>query len=146
MTGHFMAGLVAFTSTGLLLLACAAPDPSRGAGGTPEVELRVDQAAASPGGEATITLVNHSASEIGYNLCPAVLDRRSGGEWSEEPLRPAEVCTMELRILAPGESAEYRHTIPPGIREGEYRFRVGVEAPLGGDRVEVASGAFRIDR
>jgi hypothetical protein len=53
---------------------------------------------------------------------------------------------MELRILAPGASADFRHTIPAGVRGGEYRFRVGVEAPLGEDRVEVVSGPFRIAR
>lgn len=116
--------------------------------GSPEgdevVRLNVEPAEVRGGDEVTLVLVNASGEEIGYNLCPSVLDRREGSEWVERPERPAEFCTAELRILAPEDSATYTHTVPPGLPAGEYRFRAFVEAPLGEARVEVASHPFQI--
>lgn len=137
-----IAGIAGLGFCCALLGACTPPEPSDDPGGL--AELRVSPDAVSAGDEVMLTLVNRSDGELGYNLCPAVLDRREGGEWVEEPLRPAEVCTMELRVLSPGDSSHYRHMVPPALAAGEYRFRTGIEAPLGEGRVEVASGAFQV--
>jgi hypothetical protein len=126
----------------VLVGACARQEAAEGPGGM--AELRVAPEAVGAGDQVMLTLVNRSDGDLGYNLCPAVLDRREGGEWVEERLRPAEVCTMELRVLPAGDSSTYHHTVPSALRAGEYRFRVGIEAPLSGGRVEVASGPFEV--
>lgn len=126
----------------LLGLACAPHEPGNGAGGA--MELGVEPGEVRAGEEVMLTLVNGSSGDLGYNLCVATLDRREGGQWVERPEPPAEFCTMELRVLGPDDSASFRHTIPAGLPAGEYRFRTGVEAPVGGPRVEVESHAFRI--
>jgi hypothetical protein len=129
--------LPAFT----VLLACAPAIPP---GALPGAELRVSPREVEAGGEITLTLVNHSREDIGYNLCPVVLERRGDGEWRLRPERPAEVCTMELRILSPDQSADFRHRIPSGLPPGEYRFRAGIEHPLGERQTGIASHPFRI--
>jgi hypothetical protein len=141
---HDIAGLIGVCVWGLSLGACAPQEPSGDPVGVAELRVSPDEVAA--GEEVDVTLVNRSEDLLGYNLCPAVLDRREGDGWVEDPLRPAEVCTMELRTLAPGDSGHFRHTVPPALTAGEYRFRVGIEAPLGGGRVEVASGPFQVRR
>lgn len=143
MSNHAMLMGLLLTPLGCLAgLACAPQEAGNGAGGA--MELRVEPGEVRAGEEVMITLVNGSAGDLGYNLCVATLDRREGGEWVERPEPPAEVCTMELRVLAPDDSASFRHTIPSGLPPGEYRFRTGVEAPLGGPRVDAESHAFRI--
>jgi hypothetical protein len=121
---------------------CAPAGPPAGAGGV--ADLRVTPGEAQPGDEVMVTLANRSDRELGYNLCVAVLDRREDGDWVEWPEPPAEVCTMELRMLSPGETASFRHTLPPRLVAGEYRFRTDVEAPLGEGRVTVTSAGFRV--
>lgn len=132
----------------VLLAACAPMPPADGAdganGGTAVAELRVDRASYRPGDPIRVTLVNRSDDSIGYNLCVTALDRRNGATWNDASLPLAEACTMELRTLAPGATADFDHTLPTGITAGDYRVRTAVEAPLGGSRVGVASGAFRI--
>jgi hypothetical protein len=140
-----VAGVVLCLVVGLW--GCAPADPGSGPQGP--AELRVSPGEVSPGDEVMITLLNRSERELGYNLCVAVLDRREGegdeaGEWVEWPDPPAEICTMELRVLDPGNTSSFRHTIPGGVTPGEYRFRTGVESPLGEGRVDVVSDSFRI--
>lgn len=132
---------------GLMLMSagasqCAPPEGSPEGGEA--VRLTVEPGEVRAGDEVTLTLVNGTEHHIGYNLCPAVLDRREGSDWVERPERPAEFCTMELRVLEPGGSTTYPHTVPAGLPAGEYRFRVGVEAPLGEGRLEIATPPFRI--
>ncbi len=38
----------------------------------------------------------------------------------------------------------FRHTLPAGLPAGSYRFRVGVEWPVGEDRAELTSGAVEV--
>jgi hypothetical protein len=130
----------------LLLAACSPQVPADTPGTGSFATLSVQPARTSPGGEVTITLTNRSERDIGYNLCPAVLDRRVGDDWVQHPEPPAEVCTMELRILQPGASDSFRHSLPAGLPAGTYRFRLGVEWPLGDARVGVASGPFEVVR
>jgi hypothetical protein len=130
------------TVLAVLLSGCASPDSAARPAGV--AELGVTPAAAGPGDEVMLTLENRSEGELGYNLCPAVLERRENGEWEERPESPAEVCTMELRMLGPGNTSSFRHTLPTGLPAGTYRFRTTVEAPLGVDRVEVVSAPFEV--
>jgi hypothetical protein len=121
--------------------------PAAGAGGTGRGEfahLAVSPSRTTVGGEVTLTLRNRSEQPIGYNLCPVTLERQVSGRWEERPERPAEVCTMELRVLLAGGSDTYRHTIPPGVPAGTYRFRLRVEWPMGEDNVSMTSDSFEV--
>jgi hypothetical protein len=129
--------------------ACApnmAENGPNGGGVVEGLQLQVDRSVASPGGEIRITLTNGSNAQVGYNLCVASLERLMGGEWAAVPESPAEVCTMELRTLAPGGTDRFTHTVPSGLGAGTYRFATRVEAPLGGGMVTVRSGRFEIAR
>jgi hypothetical protein len=126
----------------LSMWGCVPADPGNGPAGS--AELQVSPESVRAGEEVMLTLVNRSEQDLGYNLCPAVLDRREEDDWVEWPVAPAEVCTMELRVLAPAGSSTYRHTIPGGVEPGEYRFRTGVESPLGEGRVDVTSAPFQV--
>jgi hypothetical protein len=129
----------------LALFLCAGCAPHTGSTDGPTVaDLTVEPAQARAGGEAILSLTNRSDHEIGYNLCPAVLDRRVDGEWERHPEAPAEICTMELRALDPGDSDSYRHTLPATLPAGTYRFALGVEWPLGEGRVELTTEAFEV--
>jgi hypothetical protein len=127
----------------LLQAGCATPAPGNGAGASALV-LSVDRGQYRAGDAMVLTLRNGLPHGVGYNLCGAGLERRVGGEWREVQQRLAEVCTMELRTLAPGASDTFRHTVPAGLSAGEYRVRSAVESPLGGSWVGVASAAFTI--
>jgi hypothetical protein len=128
----------------LLLGSACAPPAAAPEGQTAMVELNVDRSQQRAGGEIRLTLTNRSSDLIGYNLCVAALDRLEGEEWVEVPERPAEVCTMELRTLAPGGSDTFPHTLPRTLAPGVYRFRTGVESPLGESQVGLTSGRFEV--
>lgn len=144
-----MAGMttrLAVAGAMLVLAAGCAPNaaaPGTGAGGA-GLELNVQPQPARIGQEVELTLVNRSARQVGYNLCPSVLQRQVGGQWQPATIAFTEVCTMELRILEPGASASFRHPLPTGLQPGTYRFWAGVEWPMGEDRVGVQSGPFEV--
>jgi hypothetical protein len=122
--------------------ACA-PHMTNGSA-TPGLTLEAAPVEARAGSTVTLTLVNGSAHEAGYNLCVAALDRRVDGEWQEHPERPAEVCTMELRIVRPGESGTFQHTLPRAVPAGTYRFRTGVDWPFGEGNVGIVSNELNV--
>jgi hypothetical protein len=136
--------LAALLAALLVVAGCSLP-PGAGAGPA-DAELRVDRDPIAPGAQFTLSLANRSGSQIGYNLCVAALDRRVGGDWQSSPHPLTEVCTMELRLLEPGATATFQHTMPAAAPAGEYRIRTAVEAPLGEGQVGVATPAFRVGR
>jgi hypothetical protein len=129
----------------MLAAACMPPQPEEDAE-TAFAELRVNRSMVAAGGEIELTLVNRSQNQIGYNLCTASLERLLAEEWQQVPESPAEVCTMELRILQPGGSDSFQHTMPAALQAGVYRFRTGVEYPLGDSFTAVTSGRFEVTR
>lgn len=94
------------------------------------------------GGTIRLALDNGSTDPIGYNLCTSGLQRRSGSEWT--PVETGEVCTMELRTLNPGHDATFEKSLPSGLEAGEYRYVTGIEKPVGGERISVATEPFRV--
>jgi hypothetical protein len=120
--------------------ACAPMPPEDGGG----LVLRVDQSSYRPGDPAVLTLFNGTAADVGYNLCVTALDRRVGDGWEPAPVPLVEACTMELRVLGAGQTAEFRHTLPRGLQAGEYRMRTGVESPLGEAQAGVVTEAFEV--
>lgn len=89
-----------------------------------------------------LTLHNQSTEPMGYNLCTSVLEQRRGSSWS--PAGPSAICTMELRTLAPGETATFEKTLPQDFDPGAYRYITNVEIPLGTRAVGVTSDPFGI--
>ncbi len=120
-----------------------APDPAS-ARNDDFAHIAVNPDRVTGGGRITLTLSNRSEHDLGYNLCPVALERRVGDEWESRAERPAEVCTMELRILNPNASATYEHTVPRELPSGTYRFRASLEWPLGGSQVSIASEPFEV--
>ena len=116
----------------LLSVACAPLASTQG-----DVTLTATPSAART---VTLTLTNRSSSPVGYNLCTSGLQRREGGQWMNVPTD--EVCTMEIRSLASGQSATFEKTPPQNAGPGEYRYVTGVEVPLNGNRVSVESNPF----
>jgi hypothetical protein len=106
----------------LLLSACAsAGEPDR----DPGLSLAIAPAVASAGQTVTLSLSNQTAWPVGYNLCTSLLERESGGSW--EPVREDRICTMELRMLAPGGEARDQIELAPTLEPGMYRFSTNFE-------------------
>lgn len=91
-----------------------------------------------------LTLRNGTASPVGYNLCSSVLEHETGTTWSQ--VRTGEVCTMELRTLAPGDSATFDKRLPADLPAGDYRYLTSVESPLGTAQAGIASDSFPVSR
>lgn len=141
MTSFPLSVLMIAALTGMV--ACA-PYPPDGAGGGAFAELTVAPGQMRAGDSFEMTLVNRSEHQLGYNLCTSGIERQTAaGEWQVHPVPLAEACTMELRVLNPGASGSFRHDLP-ALEPGTYRFRAGVEWPLGQDRVGVISTPFTV--
>ena len=113
----------------------------------PGMEFQVADTLFGPGDTIRVNLNNNSEYELGYNLCLADLERRVAGRWLVvQRFPPGLVCTDQLNILRPGESAFGLQIVYPFLDSGIYRFRDQVEWPLSNGRVEVISDGFRIAR
>ena len=87
----------------------------------------------------TLTLSNGSSEQIGYNLCTSDLQTADGRQ-----VPTGTVCTMELRTLAPGGTADYRYELPVTMANGSYRFVTQVEWMQSGRRSGVQSNTFEV--
>lgn len=92
-------------------------------GSTP-VEARTTTELYFTGEVAEVELTNHSGRELGYNLCASMeLDRRVGAEWVPLARDADRICTLELRLVPPGESRTGQVQVPEDLEPGVYRFR-----------------------
>jgi hypothetical protein len=134
-------------------LACgggAPPDQARTSSGQTDsssrqtnpsdLELKTNARSYSASDMVRLQLFNRSTSEVGYNLCTSRLEHRSGDAWTVMPDHRA--CTMELRILAPGDSAASQRTLDTTVAAGEYRLVAVLDA--GGHVREVATAPFTV--
>jgi len=121
----------------LLLAACAG---AAEVGPDQQVSLEVQPAAVSPGAAVTLTLGNRTPWPVGYNLCTSTLERESGGSW--QPVPEDRMCTMELRMLDPGERSELQLELPAALEPGNYRYTTNVEDR--GSMEAVSSPPFRV--
>ena len=119
--------------------ACTSMHPATSSS---DVRLRIEPTAAAPGDSVALVLDNGSAEIVGYNLCTTTLDRRSGEAW--EPVASDRVCTMELRMLQPGQEARITLALPADLAPGEYRAVTGVERMDAGERTGVATEPFQV--
>lgn len=103
------------------------------------ITLSAAPAQAAAGATMTLTLRNGSRSEAGYNLCTSGLENAAG-----VPVASDRVCTMELRMLAPGGSATYAYELPDRLAAGTYRFITNLERMDAGTRAVVRSNTFEV--
>lgn len=126
----------------LFLVACApiqnTPPPIDSSSAS-AVRFSVERV--SPG-VMRLALDNGEPHQIGYNLCPAALQRRSGTTWT--PVDTDEVCTMQLLMLNPGRDATLEKRLPANLPAGEYRYVTSVESPLGTPQVGIATDPFSV--
>lgn len=121
------------------------PSPS---GGT--VSLTADATSYSSGAIVRLTLRAGQSTTVGYNLCPAYLelDRQVGSDWRkvDADLGPSgnTVCTAELRLLQPGQTAPGEAHLPQTLASGTYRIAHGVE--VDNERQRVTTDAFTVTR
>jgi hypothetical protein len=118
------------------LFACAGSEAPDG------VALAVSPSESSPGDSVTVTLTTTRERGVGYNLCAGTLEHRTGDTW--QPLPPNRVCTMELRILQPGDEASFTLALEPSLGPGEYRYHVSVEQMDGTGMTAVRSDPFTV--
>jgi hypothetical protein len=136
----------------LAAFGCYPPGGAGAAGsapgaGEPDGLLSTDRTAYAPGEIATLRLHNIHGDDIGYNLCFSTLERREGASWVRSEVQDERACTAELRLLPPGETAEFdAATIPARLPPGEYRFRTRVEHMLDGSEVQARSNPFAVGR
>jgi hypothetical protein len=121
----------------LFLAACATAGNDATETG---LALSASPAAAAAGETITLTLSNGSAWPVGYNLCTSALERRVGDAW--QPVPEDRICTMELRSLDPGESADQPIELAPTLEPGDYRYTATVEDR--GSMEQVSTAPFQI--
>lgn len=110
-----------------------APEPSG------DVTLLAAPARVSEGATVTLTLRNGSRERVGYNLCTSDLQTSAG-----RSVPTSRVCTMELRTLEPGGTADHRYKLPLNMPGGSYRFVTQVEWMQSGRRDGVESNSFEV--
>jgi hypothetical protein len=135
----------------LLALGCSG-SPTGSGPGLPAAVLRdaegitfaAERPAYRQGDTATIVLRNGTTQSLGYNLCHSSRELRAGGSWSR--ISSLRLCTMELRILAPGAETVLREPITAEWQPGEYRMVTRVERMRSGDGGEVFTPSFTVER
>lgn len=86
--------------------------------------LRIDvvEPTLTAGTSAEIQLENLSDRTIGFNLCPKVVEREEENAWTPLPETRPEACTLELYVLASGETVVQTIEIPSGLEAGSHRI------------------------
>jgi hypothetical protein len=141
---HCSGGLQLWTLV-LLLGACGTTGQNGmdEAGVTAGVTLRVAPVPASPGADVSLILENEAAQAVGYNLCTSTLEHRTGDGWEAVPAD--RVCTMELRMLEPGQRADFRLQLQPELMAGTYRFSTRIEWMDAATGDVVSTDEFRVE-
>lgn len=144
-----MRTLVLLPLAALFALGCSssatdsAPEriaPLRSAEG---IVFTVERASYQRGEPATIILRNETDQHLGYNLCLASRELRTGGGWTR--ISPLRACTMEIRSLAPGAETTSKE-LTANWQPGEYRMVTVVERSRSRERDEIFTPVFGIER
>jgi hypothetical protein len=136
----------------LLSLGCSSSSPTGSGAGTPVAVLlntegitfAAERPAYRRGDTATIVLRNGTSQSLGYNLCHSSRELRTGASWTR--ISSLRLCTMELRVLAPGSETQLKEPITGEWQPGEYRMVTVVERMRSGDRGEIFTPAFTVER
>ena len=101
------------------------------------------------GTSAEVQLENLSDRTIGFNLCPKVIERGDGSSWTPIPETRPQACTLELYVLAAGETVVQTIDIPAGLGPGTHRIVFdGISFEQGDPAIppaERASASFEIE-
>ena len=122
-----------------------APAPTPPADGQPspepsgDVSLSASPSRTAAGSTVTLTLSNSANYTVGYNLCTSAIETAGGANVPTD-----RVCTMELRTLQPGRSANYGFELPANLADGRYRFSSGAENMDAGTRAGVKSNIVTV--
>lgn len=111
----------------------ARPEPSD------EISLEAAPQQVNAGATVQLTLVNGTEQSLGYNLCTSTLQTGGGSE-----IQTDRVCTMELRMLEPGETTTYPYDLPGVLEDGSYRFTTSVQRMGSGNRSMVTSNSIEV--
>ena len=131
--------------------AAAAPAPSGSMQPSPApsmssatLKLVLDRATYGPRDDVKMTITNDAQRNLGYNACTRVIEREAGAEWTPVP-EPDRVCTMELRLLARGETVS-EQTDLPALAAGRYRIALSFsdESAAAGTPVRGVSEPFTV--
>ena len=132
----------------LLLAGCEQPAPYVGepTRGRELTEFIRTSAYAYPAGAVvSLQVTNPTRYMVGYKLCRSTLEY--GDDRRRVQTTLAEVCTAELRTLAPGQAATYAFRSSPHLKPGPYRITTQLVDPRGVvPPVEVTSNTFQIQR
>ncbi len=109
------------------------------------VSIAVGQERYRPGGSVVVRLHNRSSEPLGFNACTWTLERRGEIGWRPAPREEERRCTMELRTLAPGETARPEFVLRERLPAGRYRLRIALHRPDAGPRAVRRTGSFRIE-
>jgi hypothetical protein len=121
---------------GLLLVATLVACSSTGDPDFAPAVLLVDESVAEAGDTLSIRLVNASDVAIGYNLCFAVLERRTGSAW--QAAEQGRSCFTIQYVLRPRQQVVEPRVLPPGIPAGVYRFRLNAVLVTRGSETPIA--------
>jgi hypothetical protein len=105
------------------------------------VAVELDRTQYASGGTLNLRLVNRSAETFGYNPCTRTIEVRENGRW-RAVLEPDRICTMELRLLGPRETAMATTELPDTIADGDFRLAIRL-TPEGAPTDSVPRGAMR---
>lgn len=94
-------------------------DTTRSTGG---VTVTVDRASYAAGATVTMRIISQSRDTLGFNQCSSrTVEKQVGGGWTAHP-EPGRMCTMELRMLMPGETQTATTDLPKDLTPGTYRI------------------------
>ena len=112
------------------------------------VMLTLDKTAYAPGATAIMTIMSQRSDTLGYNPCSnRSVERETPTGWVVHP-EPNRMCTMELRLLKPGETQTAQTDVPADVTAGTYRIvlrlRPEPSDSIAGSEVTAASAPFRV--
>jgi Big-like domain-containing protein len=117
-------------------------------GESDSVQVAVEQPSYHAGDMVALRLINRTSQTLGYNACTRTLQRNRIGVWLTVA-DTGRMCTMELRLLAPGASQMATTLLQSALVPGEYRLILhfspqGESAPPS-TSIDVASNSFRVE-
>jgi uncharacterized protein YfaS (alpha-2-macroglobulin family) len=120
----------------------------RSAQNSAEVTITLDRSSYSAGGTANVSVTSHSRDTLGYNFCSSrTVERKQGESWVAIP-EPGRMCTMEIRLLNPGETQTASITMPESMPAGTYRVVITFsrQRPSASGSVRAISSSFSVAR
>lgn len=130
----------------VLLIGAASASADLRAQGAYAPVIETEQEQYEAGEVAALRLHNPLDEPVGFNACTWTLERRGDEGWKAAPFEDARICTMELEMLAPGESATPEFGLDDRLPAGKYRFRAVLHTRATGSRTVRLSEPFHVER